>query len=432
MASVSTPKKGEVSLVFGGQWGDEGKGKLVDLLCEKSDLVCRCQGGNNAGHTVVAGGVSYDFHLLPSGIIHENCVSVIGNGVVIHLPGLFAEIEKNEGKGLVGWQKRLKISNRAHLVLDVHQEVDGLMEEEKGAASLGTTKKGIGMTYADKALRVGLRVADLFAEDHVLEQKINQIFSGYTKRFPQLKLDAVSEVKKLKSFVTRMEPMVCDTVSLVNSRIDQGSRVLVEGANAAMLDIDFGTYPYVTSCNCTAGAACTGLGVSPLKLDNIYGAFKAYTTRVGSGHFPTELSGDIEDKLQSIGREFGVTTGRRRRCGWFDAVVARYSHRINGFTGVAILKLDVLDTFEEVKIGVRYRLDGEVFEGVPATMDQVERVTVEYVTYPGWRSDITAVRRFEDLPENAQNYIRGIELHTGMKVRWIGVGPAREAMITVT
>ena len=225
---------------------------------------------------------------------------------------------------------------------------------------------------------------------------------------------------------------MCDTVSLVNSRIDQGSRVLVEGANAAMLDIDFGTYPYVTSCNCTAGAACTGLGVSPLKLDNIYGAFKAYTTRVGSGHFPTELSGDIEDKLQSIGREFGVTTGRRRRCGWFDAVVARYSHRINGFTGVAILKLDVLDTFEEVKIGVRYRLDGEVFEGVPATMDQVERVTVEYVTYPGWKSDITAVRRFEDLPENAQNYIRGIELHTAMKVRWIGVGPAREAMITVT
>ena len=432
MASENILKKGEVSLVFGGQWGDEGKGKLIDLLCEKSDLVCRCQGGNNAGHTVVAGGVSYDFHLLPSGIIHENCTSVIGNGVVIHLPGLFAEIEKNEGKGLVGWQKRLKISNRAHIVLDVHQEVDGLLEEEKGAASLGTTKKGIGVTYADKALRVGLRVADLFAEDHVLEQKINQIFSGYSKRFPQLKLDAVSEVKKLKSFVTRLEPMVCDTVSLVNSRIDQGSRVLVEGANAAMLDIDFGTYPYVTSSNCTAGAACTGLGVSPLKLDNIYGAFKAYITRVGSGHFPTELSGDIEDKLQSIGREFGVTTGRRRRCGWFDAVVARYSHMLNGFTGVAILKLDVLDTFEEIKIGVRYRLDGEVFEGFPSTMNQVERVTVEYVTYPGWNRDITAVRRFEDLPENAQNYVRGIELHTGMKVRWIGVGPARESMITIT
>ena len=250
-----------------------------------------------------------------------------------------------------------------------------------------------------KHFRVGLRVADLFSEDHILEQKVTQIFTGYSKRFPQLKLDVASEVKKLKSYATRLQPMLCDTISFVNKRIAEGARVLVEGANAAMLDIDFGTYPYVTSSNCTAGAACTGLGISPRKLCNIYGAFKAYTTRVGSGHFPTELSGDIEEKLQTIGKEFGVTTGRRRRCGWFDGVVARYSHLINGFTGVAILKLDVLDSFEEINIGVKYRIDGEVFESVPSTMEQVERVKVEYVTYPGWKSDITGVRKFEDLPE---------------------------------
>ncbi|KAI6656878.1 Adenylosuccinate synthetase isozyme 2-like [Oopsacas minuta] len=432
MASEIVAQKGEVSLVFGGQWGDEGKGKLVDLLCGNSDLVCRCQGGNNAGHTVVAGGIAYDFHLLPSGIIHEKCVSVIGNGVVIHLPGLFSEIEKNEGKGLVGWQKRLKISDRAHIVLDVHQEVDALLEEEKGSASLGTTRKGIGVTYADKSLRVGLRVADLFSEDHILEQKINQIFTGYSKRFPQLKLDVISEVNKLKSYATRLRPLVCDTISYVNKRISEGSRVLVEGANAAMLDIDFGTYPYVTSSNCTTGAACTGLGISPKKLDNIYGAFKAYTTRVGSGHFPTELTGEIEDKLQTIGKEFGVTTGRRRRCGWFDAVVARYSHMLNGYTGIAILKLDVLDSFDEIKIGVKYMIDGEVIESFPSTMEKVEKVIVEYVTYPGWNCDITGVRKFEDLPENAQKYVRGIELYTGIKIRWIGVGSAREAMITIS
>ena len=423
-------KKGEVSLVLGGQWGDEGKGKLVDLLCEGSDLVCRCQGGNNAGHTVVVEGISYDFHLLPSGIIHEKCLSVIGNGVVIHLPGLFAEIEKNEAKGLVDWHKRLRVSDRAHIVLDVHQEVDGLIEEEKGPARLGTTKKGIGVTYADKALRIGLRVSDLFAEDHVLEQKIKQIFTVYSKRFPQLKLDSASEVKKLKSYAARLEPLVCDTVTLVNGRIDEGARVLVEGANAAMLDVDFGTYPFVTSSNCTAGAACTGLGISPRKINSVYGAFKAYTTRVGSGHFPTGLTGEIEEKLQSIGREFGVTTGRRRRCGWFDAVVARYSHMINSFTGVAVLKLDVLDSFEEIKIGIKYMLNG-VDTGMPSSVESLEKVTVEYVSYPGWKSDITGVRKFEDLPVNAQNYVRGIEQHTGMKIRWIGVGPSRDAMIQI-
>ena len=428
---ASGTKKGEVSLVLGGQWGDEGKGKLVDLLCEGADLVCRCQGGNNAGHTVVVGGVSYDFHLLPSGIIHERCLSVIGNGVVVHLPGLFSEIEKNEAKGLRDWQKRLKVSDRAHIVLDVHQKVDGLIEEEKGPASLGTTKKGIGVSYADKALRVGLRVSDLFLEDHLLEQKINQIFTNYTKRFPQLQLDTASELKKLKSYALRLEPMVCDTITLINLKIDEGARVLVEGANAAMLDIDFGTYPFVTSSNCTAGAACTGLGISPRKIDCIYGAFKAYTTRVGSGHFPTGLSGEIEEKLQSIGREFGVTTGRRRRCGWFDAVVARYSHMINSYTGVAILKLDVLDTFEEVKIGVKYTLDG-VEIGMPSSIGSLERVTVEYVSYAGWMCDITGVRKFEDLPANAKDYLKGIEMYTGMKVCWVGVGPAREAMIQIT
>ena len=427
MAGISE-KRGEVSLVFGGQWGDEGKGKLVDVLSESSDIVCRCQGGNNAGHTVVAGGVSYFFHLLPSGIIHEKCTAVIGNGVVIHLPGFFSEIEKLEEKG-ISWKERMKVSNRAHVVLDVHQEVDGLIEEEKGALKIGTTKKGIGPVNADKALRTGIRISDLYLDESLLEQKIAQLFASYSKRFPQLKLDAVSEVKKLKSYADRLEPVVCDTIYYMNAQIDQGSKVLIEGANAAMLDIDFGSYPFVTSSNCTAGAACTGLGISPKKLDHIYGAFKAYTTRVGSGGFPTELSGELEDKLQSIGKEFGVTTGRRRRCGWFDAVVARYTHMINAYSCVAILKLDVLDSFDEVKIGIKYRVDGKELEGFPSNIHTLEHIVVDYATFPGWKTDITGVRKFEDLPKNAQDYVRGIEFHTGMKIRWIGVGPARESMI---
>lgn len=421
--------QGEVIVVLGGQWGDEGKGKLIDLIAENADMVCRCQGGNNAGHTVVAHNITYDFHLLPSGIIREKCISVIGNGVVIHLPGLFAEIEKNESKGLKNLQKRLKISNRAHIVLDVHQEMDGLCEAQKGKNSIGTTKKGIGPTYSDKMLRTGIRVIDLFSEENNLKEKVEAIFYQSSRRFPELKFDIDSEMVKLKDYASRIEPMVCDTSYLVNNKLAQGGRILVEGANAVMLDIDFGTYPYVTSSNCTIGGVCTGLGIPPQKIKDVYGAFKAYTTRIGSGEFPTELTGELGDKLQNIGKEFGVTTGRKRRCGWFDAVVAKYSNMINGYTGIALLKLDILDTFEEIKIGVSYKLDGKFLEGYPADQSSLKKVEVEYVNFPGWLCNTSKIRHYEDLPEKAKHYIKAIEDCSDLVIKWIGVGPSREAMI---
>ncbi|XP_026561033.1 adenylosuccinate synthetase isozyme 2 isoform X2 [Pseudonaja textilis] len=388
-----------VTVVLGAQWGDEGKGKVVDLLAQDADIVCRCQGGNNAGHTVVVDSVEYDFHLLPSGIINPKVTAFIGNGVVIHLPGLFEEAEKNvkKGKGLEGWEKRLIISDRAHIVFDFHQAADGIQEQQR-------------QEQAGKKFKV--------------------LANQYKSVYPTLEIDIEGELKRLKSYSERIKPMVKDGVYFMHEAL-HGSpkKILVEGANATLLDIDFGTYPFVTSSNCTVGGVCTGLGMPPQNVGEVYGVVKAYTTRVGIGAFPTEQNNDIGELLQTRGKEFGVTTGRKRRCGWLDLVLLRYAHMINGFTALALTKLDILDVFPEIKIGIAYRLDNKIIPHFPANQEVLNKVEVQYETLPGWKKDISNARTFDELPVNAQNFVRFIEMELGVPVKWIGVGKSRESMI---
>nr|XP_054586660.1 adenylosuccinate synthase, like isoform X1 [Nothobranchius furzeri] len=461
--SLRAPKEpqNKVTVVLGAQWGDEGKGKVVDLLAMDADIVCRCQGGNNAGHTVVVDSVEYDFHLLPSGVLNKKATSFIGNGVVIHLPGLFEEAEKNlnKGKGLQGWEERLKISDRAHigqwmmflqpeccihnrrfthallcpLVFNFHQAVDGIQEQQRQqqeGKNLGTTKKGIGPAYSSKAARNGLRVCDLVSDFKVFEDKFRMLAEHFLTMYPNLNVDVDGELKQLKEFAERLRPLVTDGVYFMHKALTGPSKkILVEGANAALLDIDFGTYPFVTSSNCTVGGVCTGLGVPPSYVGRVYGVVKAYTTRVGVGAFPTEQDSEIGELLQSRGREFGVTTGRRRRCGWLDLILVRYAHMVNGFSAIALTKLDILDTLPEIKVGVAYKVDGEPLPSFPANMDVLTRVSVDYQTLPGWRCSTESARSFEELPSQAQNYIRFIEDFLQVPVKWVGVGKSRESMI---
>ncbi|XP_049890394.1 adenylosuccinate synthase, like [Epinephelus moara] len=425
----------KVTVVLGAQWGDEGKGKVVDLLAMDADIVCRCQGGNNAGHTVVVDSVEYDFHLLPSGVLNKKAVSFIGNGVVIHLPGLFEEAEKNlqKGKGLQGWEDRLKISDRAHIVFNFHQAVDGIQEQQRQqqeGKNLGTTKKGIGPAYSSKAARNGLRVCDLVSDFKVFQDKFRMLAEHFLTMYPNLNVDTDSELEQLKGYAERLRPLVTDGVYFMHKALTGPSKkILVEGANAALLDIDFGTYPFVTSSNCTVGGVCTGLGVPPSHVGRVYGVVKAYTTRVGVGAFPTEQDNDTGALLQSRGREFGVTTGRRRRCGWLDLILVRYAHMVNGFSAIALTKLDILDTLPEIKVGVAYKVDGQPLPSFPANMDVLTRVSVDYKTFPGWCCSTEAARSFEELPSQAQNYIRFIEDFLQVPVKWVGVGKSRESMI---
>uniref|UniRef100_A0A8C5NDB0 Adenylosuccinate synthetase n=1 Tax=Gouania willdenowi TaxID=441366 RepID=A0A8C5NDB0_GOUWI len=403
----------KVTVVLGAQWGDEGKGKVVDLLAQDADMVCRCQGGNNAGHTVVVDTVEYDFHLLPSGIINPKVTAFIGNGVVIHLPGLFEEAAKNErkGKSLEGWEKRLIISDRAHIVFDFHQAVDGVQEQqrqEQAGKNLGTTKKGIGPVYSAKAERSGLRVCDLLADFTQFSERYKALAQQYKAMYPTLEIDKDGELDKLKNYVAHIKPMVRDGVHYMYEALHgPPKKILVEGANAALLDIDFGTYPFVTSSNCTVGGVCTGLGMPPQNIGEVYGVVKAYTTRVGIGAFPSEQSNEIGELLQTRGKEVGVTTGRKRRCGWLDLVLIKYAHMINGFTLYLISQKNAKHPNQEV----------------------LQRVEVQYETLPGWNSDTSAARSFDELPENAQKYVRFIEEHLGVPVKWIGVGKSRESMI---
>uniref|UniRef100_A0A8C7DAD5 Adenylosuccinate synthetase isozyme 1 n=1 Tax=Oncorhynchus kisutch TaxID=8019 RepID=A0A8C7DAD5_ONCKI len=444
-AGVKRPRNdtgNKLTVVLGAQWGDEGKGKVVDLLATESDIICRCQGGNNAGHTVVVDGKEYDFHLLPSGIINSKALSVIGNGVVIHLPGLFEEAEKNEKKGLKDWEKRLIISDRAHIddfkntflrLFDFHQAVDGLQEVQRQAQegkNIGTTKKGIGPTYSSKASRTGLRICDLLADFKDFSMRFKNLAQQYQAMFPTLEVDVDGQLKKLKEYAERIRPMVRDGVYFMYDAINgPPKKILVEGANAALLDIDFGTYPFVTSSNCTVGGVCTGLGIPPLNIGDVYGVVKAYTTRVGIGAFPTEQLNEVGELLQTRGHEVGVTTGRKRRCGWLDLVILRYANMINGFTAFALTKLDILDVMDEIKVGVSYKLNGKKIPYFPANMDVLQKVEVEYEKLPGWKSDSSACRKWEDLPVKAQNYIRFVEIHVGVPIKWVGVGKARESMI---
>ncbi|XP_044275350.1 adenylosuccinate synthetase isozyme 2 isoform X2 [Varanus komodoensis] len=389
----------KVTVVLGAQWGDEGKGKVVDLLAQDADIVCRCQGGNNAGHTVVVDSVEYDFHLLPSGIINPKVMAFIGNGVVIHLPGLFEEAEKNvkKGKGLEGWEKRLIISDRAHIVFDFHQAADGIQEQQR-------------QEQAGKKFKV--------------------LANQYKSIYPTLQIDIEGELKRLKGYIERIKPMVRDGVYFMYEALHgPPKRILVEGANAALLDIDFGTYPFVTSSNCTVGGVCTGLGMPPQNVGEVYGVVKAYTTRVGIGAFPTEQDNEIGELLQTRGKEVGVTTGRKRRCGWLDLVLLRYAHMINGFTALALTKLDILDVFPEIKVGVAYKIDNKIIPHFPANQEVLNKVEVQYETLSGWKEDISHARTFDQLPVNAQNYVRFIEMELGIPIKWIGVGKSRESMI---
>nr|XP_022333667.1 adenylosuccinate synthetase-like [Crassostrea virginica] len=435
LAPPKKPRKSPqnlVTVVLGSQWGDEGKGKIVDMISATADICCRCQGGNNAGHTVVIGDKDYAFHLLPSGIVNKRCTAVIGNGVVVHLPNLFEEIDQNALKGLEGWQDRLLISNRAHLVFDVHQMVDGLQESGRGKNVIGTTKKGIGPAYASKATRNGLRVGDLVGDFSLFTEKFKKLIDYYKNHHDDLEVDVDQELERYKVLRNKVKPFVRDTIPYLSKAIKDGKTILVEGAQSNVLDIDFGLYPYVTSSNCSIGGVCTGLGIPPHCLGDIVGVVKAYLTRVGSGGFPTELEDEIGEKLCNIGHEYGVTTGRKRRVGWLDAVMLRYSSMINGFTHLALTKLDVLDTFEEVKIGIAYELDGELNkDSFPALDEDLCRVKVHYVTLPGWMSDTSAARSFSELPQKAQDYVHKIEELVEVPVKWIGVGQARDSVIEV-
>jgi len=416
------------TVVLGAQWGDEGKGKLADILANESQLCCRAQGGNNAGHTIVANGVTYDFHILPSGLVNPNCVNVVGSGCVVHVPSFFKELEALDKHGL-DTTDRIYISDRAHVVFDVHQLVDGLEEVELGGGNIGTTRKGIGPAYSSKMTRSGLRMCDLFDEE-VFEKKLRRVADGYKKRFGDLlQYDVEEEIARYKELRPKIAPYVVDQVPLLQSAKEKNAKILVEGANALMLDIDYGTYPFVTSSNTGLGGVITGLTLGWRSIKEVIGVVKAYTTRVGSGPFPTEQLNEVGETLQKVGHEVGVTTGRKRRCGWLDLVVLKHSHACNDYTSLNLTKLDVLDDFEELKIATSYSHKGQTLEGFPSNPDVLAEVEVHYETMPGWKKPTTGAKSYYDLPSQARAYIEFIEKFIGVKVKWVGVGPARDHMV---
>ncbi|OCF45361.1 adenylosuccinate synthetase [Kwoniella heveanensis CBS 569] len=422
------PSPEGVSVVLGAQWGDEGKGKLVDILAAEADICARCAGGNNAGHTIVVKNAkgektTYAFNLLPSGLINPTVTAFIGSGVVVHVPSLFNELDTLERKGLKV-SDRLFISDRAHLVMGFHQIVDGLKEIELGGSSIGTTKKGIGPAYSSKASRSGLRVHHLY--DPSFPAKFRKLVEGRFKRYGHFEFDTEGEIEMYLAFAERLRPYIVDGPTYMYKALQSGKRILVEGANALMLDIDYGTYPFVTSSATSIGGVVTGLGIPPFAIKKVVGVIKAYTTRVGGGPFPTEQFDTIGETLQEVGAEYGTVTGRRRRCGWLDLVVMKYSTMINGYTSLNLTKLDVLDGFEEIKVATGYKIDGVEIDGFPADLDRLARVEVQYTTLPGWKTDISGFTQYDQLPENAKKYIKFIEDYLNVKVQYVGVGPGRE------
>ncbi len=421
-------------IVVGTQWGDEGKGKATDQLGSSVDMVVKFNGGNNAGHTVVIGEESYALHLLPAGILSENAIPVIGAGVVVDPDALFSEIEAMEARGVDC--SRLKVSANAHVIPPYNRALDRMIEADLGKASLGTTGRGIGPTYADKMNRIGLRIQDLVDED-VVRAKMKAALKGKMRGISEdvipaeLKdsFDFEATSAALVEYGRRLLPMIVDSSLLVNQALDGGQTVLFEAGQAAMLDIDHGTYPYVTSSTAIAAGALAGVGVGPTKIDRVIGVAKAYTTRVGSGPFPTELHGEEGDHLRELGGEYGVTTGRARRVGWLDLVVLRYANRVNGLTDMALTKLDVLDSYETLRVAIGYEIDGELVTEMPVFQSDFARAVPVYQDMPGWREDITGVRKFEDLPTEAIDYVNFIEDQVGTKISTIGVGKAREAAI---
>jgi adenylosuccinate synthase len=421
------------TVVVGTQWGDEGKGKLTDLLASEMDVVVRYQGGHNAGHRIVVEGEAFALQLIPSGILYPTVTPVIGNGVVVDPSVLLQEIDALEAKGVD--TSRLLVSGNAHLIMPYHVEIDRVTERYLGKSALGTTKRGIGPTYADKATRVGLRVQDLLDEkifrqklDLVLREK-NALLAKVYNRLPF----SASEITEfyVGTLAPRIAPMIADTVGYLHEALAADRNVLLEGAQATFLDLDHGTYPFVTSSNPVAGGACVGSGIGPMHLSSIVGIAKAYVTRVGAGPFPTELFDETGMMLVERGHEFGTNTGRMRRCGWFDAVMARQALRLNSLTEVALTKLDVLDTLETIKVCVAYEADGERFVHPPYHQSVLHRVTPIYAELPGWKTDLTSCTSYDELPTAARDYIAFLAEQIGVPIRTVGVGPGREQFVSV-
>src|SRR6184192_1684047 len=426
----------QVIVVIGAQWGDEGKGKIVDLLAERFDVVARYQGGHNAGHSVQVGDRSFVLHLLPSGIIHSGKTCVLGNGMVIDPKAFFEEADRLMSQGISVTPERVKVSSRAHLILPYHRALDHTSEERLGNERVGTTLRGIGPAYEDKAGRRGLRVADALVPD-VLRSRIernledaNRIIVAYGGQA----LDANAIIDETSAIVERLSPFICDTTHFLNVAAARGDSILLEGAQATLLDVDHGTYPFVTSSSTVAGGALVGTGLAPKHLTGVLGIVRTYTTRVGEGPFPTEmLEGEAEmgQLIRERGREYGASTGRPRRCGWFDAFATRYAAEINGFTSVALTKLDVLDALDEIKVCVGYNLDGKRCDSLPSVSQDMRRVETVYETLPGWRSSTVGMTEMTSLPANALRYVEFLSQQIGVEIGLVSTGPERSQTIIV-
>ena len=414
-------------VVVGTQWGDEGKGKITDFLSANAEIIARYQGGDNAGHTIVIDGKKFKLHLIPSGIFFPEKISVIGNGVVINPKSLVKELAYLHEEGVT--TDSLRISDRAHVILPYHIELDRLQEESKGDNKIGTTIKGIGPAYMDKAARVGIRIADLLDRDVFAERlriNLEEKNRQFTKLYEAEALSFDDIFEEYYEYGQQIKQYVTDTSVILNDALDNGKRVLFEGAQGVMLDIDQGTYPFVTSSNPVAGGVTIGSGVGPSKIDKVVGVCKAYTSRVGDGPFPTELFDEVGDRIREVGHEYGTTTGRPRRVGWFDSVVMRHSRRVSGITNLSLNSIDVLSGLDTVKICVAYDLDGERIDHYPASLEQLKRCKPIYEELPGWSEDITGVRHLDELPENARNYVRRVGELVGVRISTFSVGPDRD------
>ena len=420
------------AVLVGTQWGDEGKGKICDLVAPEFDCVVRYQGGNNAGHTIVSGDKKFGLHLVPSGIMYPNVTPVIGNGCVVDPKVLLEEIDTLEAAGISC--ANLRVSGNAHIIMPYHRDLDGASEKRLGKNLIGTTKRGIGPCYQDKAARIGLRMQDML-DEHIFRKKLEtalEITNLTLERIYDMPTYTVEQIcDEYLPYAERLKPYICESSLMLNEMLDEGKSILFEGAQATLLDIDHGTYPFVTSSNCTAGGAITGSGVGMKNVERILGIAKAYLTRVGSGPFPTEQSyeSEIGHELTEIGHEYGVTTGRRRRCGWFDGVIANYSARVNGLTDIALTKLDVLSAFDRIKVCVAYECEGKEYTTVPEHQSVFYHAKPVYEELPGWKTDITGCRHFEELPKAAQDYVSFIEGLAKTRVSIIAVGPDREQTI---
>ncbi|MBR2179111.1 MAG: adenylosuccinate synthase [Selenomonadaceae bacterium] len=419
-------------VITGTQWGDEGKGKIVDYLAQQADTVVRFQGGSNAGHTVAVNGEEYKLRLLPSGILYKGTHCVIGNGVVVDPQCMLEEMDAMTAKGID--VSGIRLSNRAHVVLPYHKIIDGLGDEGRGANKIGTTKRGIGPCYIDRDDRIGIRVCDLIDKEE-FAKKLKEILPSKNvileKIYNHKPLDYDEVLKEYEEYADHLRPYVCDTIALLNEEIDANRKILFEGAQATMLDIDYGTYPYVTASHPISGGVTVGAGVAPKKIGNVVGVVKAYCTRVGEGPFPTEQLNEIGDKLRDAGHEYGTVTGRPRRTGWLDSCVVRYAGLLSGIDYMAITRLDILDSFDKIKMCVNYKYNGEILNEMPASLKVLAAVEPVYETFDGWKTDISKIRSYDELPENAKKYIKRMAEVTNIKIGIVSVGPNRDQTIVV-